>query len=118
VDADKLLHELSELEAAVGRLAIDHARRVVSEVAYRSASSQLEVEVDALRAQLAVAEAAAEAPAAAELEAAAASLSQLWHKLEPTERRAALATLVCEVRVRRAERYREPVRDRVEVVWR
>lgn len=118
VDVDRLRREVVETETAIGRLAVDHARRVVTEVGYRVGTEQLERELAALRAQLATAEAAASQPGSSELAAAAASLENLWPRMTPSERRAALSALVVEVRVRRAARYREPVRDRVEVVWR
>jgi site-specific DNA recombinase len=112
-----LRRELVKVEDAIGRLAVDYARRDISELAHRKAVEQLELSRRLLLEQIDQAQAVGASPPSAAAARQASDLAAMWPELTVAEQNAAVRLLVGQVRVRRAERYRQPLGERVEVSW-
>lgn len=108
VDVGRLRRELGETETAIGVLVADRARRKMTEHEYQLGAARLAATAEQLREQLALTEAMAEAPATRATIKAADGLLALWDGLRVDLRNRGLRSLIREVRVRRADFYREP----------
>lgn len=121
VDVGRLRRELGETETAIGILVADRARRKMTEQEYQLGAARLATTATQLRDQLALTEAMAEAPATLAMIKAADGLLALWDGLRVDLQNRGLRSLIREVRVRRADFYREPFSakpgGRVHVDW-
>lgn len=77
---------------------------------------ELEQAAATVRARLAVAGAVVARPDPAVLASAADRLEQLWPEMTPGEKRAALGSVVSQIRVRPAVHRRQPLDERVDVL--
>lgn len=118
-DVRRLTRELEETRAARGRLAVDKARRIVDERAFFAADAELAAAESQLVATLGEATATATAgPARAQI-AAGRWLLDRWGQLTPAEANRGLRILMSGVSLHRAERYRQPVLERLgQPLWR
>ena len=117
VDVAKLRSEARELDEAIGNAGVQLVRKVMSEQAYTSTVDRLEQAAQAIREQLLEAEDRVAAPAPEVMASAAARLAVEWAAgMTSSEKRAALAPFVRQVRVRPAGHAGEPLKDRVQVI--
>ena len=117
VDVGRLQRELTKTETALGQLTADLARRDISQAAYRLAADELEQASAALRAQLDEAAVVSDGPAPRGEVTAAEGLLRYWEPALADERNRALKGLIRQVVSAAPPYYREPVVDRVEVLW-
>ena len=120
--ADQLRQAERDLAAAgeaLGRLAVQMARGILSEDAYRLAAAELEGERDRLSRLVEQLRDAPVAPVlSGEVTSLAARLSRLWPAMTPPERQQALrACEVVQVRIVPASCRREPLEGRVRVLF-
>lgn len=117
VDAARLRAEARDLEEAIGNAGVQLVRKVMTEQAYTATVTRLEQAATAVREQLLQLEDRVAAPTPAAMASAAARLAVEWEAgMTASEKRAALAPFVKQVRVRPAHRPCEPVKDRVQVI--
>lgn len=116
VDVRALRKEIASTEAALGRLAADRARRVITEGEMQAAAGLLRGELDRLHALLADSERVKETRTVERTVSAARGLRRHWSRMSPAQRNRALRDVgVWQVRVGRAASYRQPVGERTEV---
>lgn len=116
VDVSALKRELADTRDAMGRITEQWARQKMPQVAYEKAMASL-VEAEArLADQLGKVEQVRDAPDAGRSVALVEELRRMWPDLTEPERNRGLREVMVRVRVRRADRWREPVADRL-VDW-
>lgn len=114
-DVARLTRELAATKAAMGKLAAGWARGSVPDSAYEEAMAPLKAAEGELDDRLSQARAGAEQPAPREVASLAERILAAWPKMTVAERNRALKQVVRRVQIRRAERYREPVADRIKI---
>lgn len=118
VDVRRLRKQLAETDAALGRLAADRARRVITVEEHATAVGLLREERERLAGTLAAAERVKAAPVRPEgVVRLARALRGRWPRMTAEEKNVALRQVVEQVRVARAVSYRQPVVERVEVLF-
>lgn len=114
-DVARLKRELADTHAAMGKLATGWASNKVPQAAYEAAMAPLEAAERELEDQLRKAETGSQQPAPLEIANLAERLLAMWPKATVPEKNRALKQVVRCARIRQAERYREPVADRLAV---
>lgn len=117
VDVRRLRREIAELDRALARVAVDRARRVTTEQEANDAAGLLRGEREVLSVRLSAAEQVQGAPPSDAVVKLGRGLRARWPRMTAEEKNRALRTIVAQVRIRRAAFYREPVADRVEVIF-
>lgn len=116
VDVERLRRELAKTDKAIATLAVDRARRDISQAAYQLAAEELERSAAALRLQVDDAAVIADSPSTRATVKQARLLLEAWPVMTVPERNRGLRQILREVRVRRAVSYREPLLERVDLV--
>lgn len=117
-DGKALRRRLTQVQDGIGRLAKAWALGDLADDEFRPATAELRAEVESLRSRLAAIGDVESRPTPSEAATAAEALLKMWPDMLVDEQNTALRDLVKRVVVRRAERWREPVADRVTVIWR
>lgn len=116
-DAGRLRREMVKIEEALSRAAVDFARRDMTREEYQGAAALLREDLERLRAQLAEVERVRQAPRSEGVVKLGRALRRRWPVMTAEEKNRALRVVVRQVRVRRAVSYRQPVAERVEVLF-
>jgi site-specific DNA recombinase len=114
-DVARLKRELADTREAMAKLATGWAMKKVPDAAYEVAMKPLEAAERELDDRLRDASVSSEQPAPAAVANLAERLLATWPKMTVPEKNRALKQVVKWAKVRRSERYREPVADRITV---
>lgn len=121
VDAAALERELVRTREAMGRITVRWSQDKMPDEAYDRAIAELEATQTMLSEQLDRVQELATAPDPGRVVRMVDDLVGLWPKMTDSERNRALRAVVERVPVRRAQRWREPVAERIDpakVMWR
>lgn len=113
VDAVTLSRELAAVREAMGRVTQRWAKGGMPDSAYEKAMAGLAEQEELLAEQLGRAQDTADAPEPERVVGLVDDLMGLWPEMTEPERNRALRDVLVKVRVRRADRWREPVEDRL-----
>lgn len=116
-DIARLEHEIAETRRAETRVTDGWARGKVTDESYRTLTAQYQAQEKELRAQVDELRRVSDRPASAAYVTLVEKLLAMWPRMDAEQRNRALRDVILRVVVRRSERWREPVDDRVEVLF-
>lgn len=113
IDAAALRRELADLRSTMGRITERWGRGGIPDSAYEEAVGMLADSERLVAEQLDRADTASKAPDPGRVVALVDDLLDMWPHLTEPERNRALREVLARVRIRRADRWREPVAERL-----